>query len=110
MKFVAWSGDDPRFPPRGASRVSRGRSLLRGAPTGFRSGLSLEIEATIKRIKEAPDRWPIIEQDVRKCLAHVFPYSILYTIEQDAILIVSVMHLGRRPGHWRNRLSDPFNS
>jgi len=48
---------------------------------------------------------PVIEQDVRKCLTHVFPYSILYTIEQDAILIVCVMHLRRKPDYWRNRLS-----
>lgn len=75
-----------------------------GRRPGLGAAFTLEIEATIKRIKETPDRWPVIEQDVRKCLTRVFPYSILYTIEQDAILIVSVMHLRRKPGHWRNRL------
>ena len=54
-----------------------------GRRTGSGAAFSLEIEATIERIKEAPERWPVVEQDVRKCLTHVFPYSILYTIEQD---------------------------
>jgi toxin ParE1/3/4 len=77
---------------------------------GLGAAFTLEVESTIERIKEAPFRWQLVEQDVRKCLTHVFPYSILYTIEEDAILIVSVMHLRRKPEHWRNRLSDTIES
>ena len=73
--------------------------------SGLGAAFTLEVEGTIERIKEAPDRWPVIEQDVRKCLTHIFPYSVLYTIEPESILIVSVMHLRRKPDNWRNRLS-----
>jgi toxin ParE1/3/4 len=64
-----------------------------------------EVEATIERILEAPDRWRMIEQDVRRCLTHTFPYGILYTIEDDYILIVAVAHASRKPGYWRERLN-----
>jgi hypothetical protein len=77
---------------------------------GLGAAFTLEVEATIERIIKVPDRWPVIEQGVRKCLTHIFPYAILYTIEQDSILIVSVMHLRRKPDYWRNRLSDPPDS
>jgi hypothetical protein len=77
-----------------------------GRRAGLGAAFTLEVEGTIERIKESPERWPVIEQDVRKCLTHIFPYGILYTIEQDTILIVSVMHLRRKPQHWRHRLSD----
>jgi plasmid stabilization system protein ParE len=77
---------------------------------GLGAAFTLEVEATIERIKEAPDRWPVIEQDVRKCLTHVFPYGILYTLEQGSILVVSVMHLRRKPEHWRQRLPGPVDS
>ena len=39
----------------------------------------------------------IIDEDVRRCLAHVFPYAILYTIETDYLLIVAVMHRSHEP-------------
>ncbi len=74
--------------------------------TGLGAAFSLQIEAAIDRILKAPERWRVIEQDVRRCLAHTFPYGILYIIEEDSILIVAVMHLRRRPGYWRARLSD----
>ena len=61
------------------------------------------IEDTIRRILEAPARWPVIEEDVRRCLTRVFPYGILYTIETDFVLMVAVMHCSREPGYWKSR-------
>jgi toxin ParE1/3/4 len=63
-----------------------------------------EVESVIERILEAPDRWRIIGQDVRRCLTHTFPYGILYTIEDDFILIVAVAHGSREPGYWVDRV------
>ena len=72
---------------------------------GLGTAFTLDVEHAIRRILEAPERWPIIEEDVRRCLTRLFPYGIFYTIEQDSILILAVMHSSRMPGYWRNRLS-----
>jgi toxin ParE1/3/4 len=49
-------------------------------------------------------RYPIVEEDVRRCMTKKFPYAILYTIEpDDSILIVAVMHCSRKPGYWKER-------
>jgi plasmid stabilization system protein ParE len=61
------------------------------------------VEDAIYRIREAPTRWTVIEEDVRRCLTRSFPYGILYTIESDYILILAVMHCNREPGYWKNR-------
>lgn len=66
-----------------------------------------EIRTTIARIAATPDRWRTLEEDVRRCLVRVFPYAVLYTIEEDHILIVAIMHGKRRPGYWRHRLTTP---
>lgn len=73
-----------------------------------RSGLGAmctrEIEVAIERIVAAPEQFRAVEQDVRRCLAHVFPYGVLYTTERDFILIIAVAHASRRPGYWQSRL------
>jgi plasmid stabilization system protein ParE len=61
------------------------------------------VEDAIERILAAPTRWRVIDEDVRRCLTHVFPYGVLYTIEADFILIVAVMHCSREPGYWKPR-------
>ena len=62
------------------------------------------VEDTIKRVVDAPMRWRVIDEDVRRCLTHVFPYAILYTVERDFILLVAVMHCSREPNNWRQRI------
>jgi plasmid stabilization system protein ParE len=74
---------------------------------GCQVGLELRfiscVELALSQISEAPTRWPAFEQDVRRCLVHVFPYAVLYSIEPDHVLILAVMHCRREPGYWRHR-------
>lgn len=63
------------------------------------------VESSIIQIAEAPDRWLILEHDIRRCLTRVFPFAVLYTIETDYVLIVAVMHCHRQPGYWHHRLA-----
>ena len=64
------------------------------------------IEDAIERVVTAPERWRVIDEDVRRCLTRVFPYAILYTIEDDSVLIVAVMHVSRAPGYWKSRIEQ----
>jgi plasmid stabilization system protein ParE len=77
----------------------------RGRKLGRR--FAQEIRTTIVRVVATPDRWRVVEQDVRRCLVRVFPYAVLYTIEADCILIVAIAHGKRRPGYGRHRLATP---
>lgn len=63
------------------------------------------VEDAIIRIRESPTRWQVLDEDIRRCLTRKFPYGILYTIEDDYILILAVMHCSREPGYW-NRISS----
>jgi toxin ParE1/3/4 len=63
------------------------------------------IEDTVYRIRESATRYPEIDEDVRRCMARKFPYAVLYTTEQDYLLIIAVMHCSREPNYWKNRQS-----
>ena len=69
-------------------------------------GLRFEAElgVVLDGIAEAPEQGFEIESGVRRMLlGGRFPYGILYTVEADRILVLTVMHLRRRPGYWRSR-------
>ena len=57
------------------------------------------VENTIYRIRESPTTWQIIDEDVRRCMTRKFPYGILYTVEEDEILILAIMHCSREPNY-----------
>lgn len=74
---------------------------------GVQAGLGLRfftcVEAALRRVVEAPERWPAIDGEVRRCLVRVFPFAVLYARIGDRLLVLAVMHCHRRPGYWRNR-------
>lgn len=78
--------------------------------TGLGATFRREIEATIERILSAPDQFRVIEQDIQRCLAHIFPYAVIYTVERDYVLILAVAHASRRPGYWQERLEQKQNT
>jgi len=43
---------------------------------------------------------------LRKVMVRKFRHSLVYTIEEDGLLILAVAHHARRPGYWIGRLKQ----
>ena len=63
------------------------------------------IQDSLNRIEFNPLLFPLIEEDVRRCLTKSFPFAVLFRIQPDFIAVIAVMHLRRDPDYWKNR--DP---
>lgn len=62
-----------------------------------------EIQRVIQILSEHPELGRPIDHKFRQALLHRFPFSLIYSVEVDAILIIAVAHQRRRPGYWRAR-------
>ena len=63
------------------------------------------VQSAVDHIVVAPRTFRVMDGEVRRCLTKVFPYAILYTIEDGYILLVAVMHCHREPGYWHHRIT-----
>ena len=63
-----------------------------------------DIDHVIALLRNHPGLGQRVEKDLRRALLRRFPFSLIYAIESDAIVIVAVAHQSRRPGYWRDRL------
>lgn len=70
---------------------------------GLGYDFSIEIFTAIQNILSYPTAWPVIKDDVRRCLVNRFPYGVIYSIEQSEIFILAIMHLRRHPDYWKGR-------
>jgi len=56
-----------------------------------------DLKDSIENIKNFPNLYPNITDDMKRCILHRFPYSLFYTLKEDVILILSVAHQHRKP-------------
>lgn len=62
-----------------------------------------EVRKAALRIAVYPKAWSIERGEVRKCLLHKFPYKLMYSMEEEHILIIAVAHQHRKPDYWVGR-------
>jgi plasmid stabilization system protein ParE len=62
-----------------------------------------KIASAVEDIAENPQRWPVIQLDIRRRLIHRFPYALFYRVDPDEIVVLAIAHLHRRPVYWIGR-------
>jgi hypothetical protein len=63
----------------------------------------IEVDKTIKIIRNYPESFPKYTNHTRKAVVNVFPYNIIYTIYEDYIEVLAIAHQHRKPDYWIDR-------
>lgn len=74
------------------------------ATSGLGADFLDEVERVIKILREHPELGQSVGRGVRRALLHRFPFSFIYSVEVDTVVIVAVAHQRRRPDYWRDRI------
>ena len=70
---------------------------------GLGSSFLDEVERCTQTILKHPEAGPIVVGPVRRRLLPRFPYALLYSVKADAVRVLAVMNLKRRPMYWAGR-------
>ena len=92
------------FHPEASDEMFESARFFDEKSAGLGSDFISAIQESTRRITQFPQSGPIEKWNIRKCLVHGFPFTLLYEVSQDLIFIVAVMHQHRRPGYWARRL------
>lgn len=95
-----------RLHPQALQEFAEAALYYEQRQTGLGERFTTAIELAIVGIVAAPAMWPVLEGPIRRRLARVFPYAVLYTEFPDHVLVVAIMHCHREPGYWKARLDD----
>lgn len=92
------------FHPQALAEFDEAARYYEERQSGLGVRFYASVETTLRNIVATPMQWPVLAQDVRRCLTRVFPYAVLYTVEPEYVLVVAVMHCHQKPGYWRARV------
>ena len=90
--------------------LSPARGELRNAALYYRERSRLvalsflrSVQDAIDQIVEFPESAPVIRGQVRGKTVSRFPYTLMYRVESNVILVLAVAHQRQRPEYWFDR-------
>ena len=63
-----------------------------------------EVLSTIELIQLFPSSWNQCSPNTRKAILKAFPYSLIYVIDGETIVIIAIAHHHRKPEYWIDRI------
>jgi plasmid stabilization system protein ParE len=72
---------------------------------GLGDAFLLETLKAIKLIEQFPRAWHPLTPHIRRCRLRRFPYSVVYTVDGDDLLVLAIAHQHRKPSYWRSRMN-----
>src|SRR5688572_6968260 len=73
-----------------------------------RPGLGYELDAAVdaamQEIRERSSSFPSVAPGVRRALTKQFSYAVYFKEEDDAIVVIAILHTSRSPSVWKRRL------
>ncbi len=87
------------FSPRAKRELNEAINWYEEQQDGLGKRLTKEVENKLAVIMKQPDRYPVIQNDIRQVNVDVFPYQILYYIDEkiQRVTVQSVFHTKRNP-------------
>ncbi|MEK6777599.1 MAG: type II toxin-antitoxin system RelE/ParE family toxin [bacterium] len=71
---------------------------------GLGTQFEKQIRHSLLRIQQYPQAWPLERKEIRRYIVHKFPYKILYSIQDETIVVLAFAHLHRQPDYWIDRI------
>jgi plasmid stabilization system protein ParE len=91
------------FHPRARDEVEEAQAWYEERSLLAAAGFLHEISVAIRRIGEAPHRYPVSLHGTRRVMLERFPFSLHYRVTENDIVVVAVAHHKRRPAYWAGR-------
>ena len=64
------------------------------------------IDEAAARISRTPLMFPIVYRGRRRIIVKRFPYSIMFDVMADELIIYAIFHFSRSPKRWKRRVKN----
>lgn len=66
-------------------------------------GFQSEVAHAIRVVAESPERWPKLNESIRRYVFPRFPFTLVYRSKQGYVEVIAIAHQKRKPEYWRSR-------
>ena len=80
--------------------IRREKSYYRKIDPELARRFQTVVEVAVKAIASRPLAMQILEHEIRRWPLEIFPHGVLYRVEDEFILVLSVFHPSQAPEKW----------
>jgi len=92
-----------RHLPEAAQEIYHLVEYYFGQEESLAADFDKELRKAEENIVDFPDFWSPVSGGYRRYLMKRFPYSVIYFVEDDVLLVVAVAGHKQEEGYWRKR-------
>ena len=89
-----------KFSGRAVREIGEAFDWYEEQSKGLGSEFELAFELQLKRLEQVPLLYAEIVPGVRRTLLPRFPYGVFYTVKNDLVHVLAVIHNARNPRRW----------
>jgi plasmid stabilization system protein ParE len=94
-----------RFLHPAEEEMTEASVFYQASSNGLGSDFLDDVQRVVDNLSEHPYLGTVVGPNLRRMLLHRFPFSIIYSVEVDIILVIAVAHYSRRPRYWQDRVN-----
>lgn len=91
------------FRPEARLEVIEAQAWYEMRAVGLGAEFARSVDAAVARALRTPLAYATIDDVFRHALLRRFPYSIIYHIDEQELVVVSCFHHRRRPESWQSK-------
>lgn len=92
-----------RFRPQARQEVLDAADWYRQRMPGLDREFLIEVDVAVKAAASRPLAFPAVEGSIRRVLVKRFPYTLVFDLLDDELVVLAVFHRRRQPVSWRLR-------
>ncbi|MHB8949596.1 MAG: type II toxin-antitoxin system RelE/ParE family toxin [Rhodoferax sp.] len=89
-----------KFAGRAVREIGEAFEWYEQQSNGLGSEFELAFHLQLKRLEQVPLIYPEILPGVRRTLLPRFPFGVFYTVKNDLVYVLAVIHTARNPQRW----------
>ena len=91
------------FRPQAVKEIEEAAEWYEKRAPGLSAEFLRALDATVALVWRNPLQFPAVHKQLRRAMLRRFPYSLIFSISDDEIVVIACAHWRQDARRWRNR-------
>ncbi len=83
--------------------ISEAAAWYEARSAGLSADFLRAVDVAVASVLRAPEQYPAVDEEMHRALLRRFPCSVIYSFDDEELIVVACLHWRQDPERWRDR-------